>query len=214
MSDTQIKGVIFDLDGTLVDSYEAIYLGFQYAYHQMGLKPLSCDEVKNQVGYSLQHIFTELLGKEKVPQAVVLFRRKYEEVFKTHTRLLPDVKEVLIELHTRGIKLSVATNKLGRFSRAILEHLQVGHLFSAIIGEGDVSRNKPDPEMVCLAIEKMGVLKQNAVLVGDSCIDIQTAHNADIRVYAVPSGTTSKEDLAKACPTVVIARLSNFPDYI
>lgn len=214
MSDTHIKGVIFDLDGTLVDSYQAIYLGFQYVYTKIGLTPLSFDEVKNKVGYSLQHIFLELLGEQYVQQAVTLFRQKYEEVYKTHSHLLPNAKEVLTELHNRGIKLSVATNKLGRFSRAILEHLRVSNLFCVIIGEGDGTRNKPNPEMLYLAIEKMAVPKENCVLVGDSAIDIQSAINANIRIYAVPSGTTSKDELAKANPTAVIGRLNDLLDYV
>lgn len=209
-----IKGVIFDLDGTLIDSYEAIYLGFQYTYNQMGLKPLSYDAVKNRVSHSLQSIFRELLGEEKVNQAVTLFRQRYKEVFRTHTHFLPDAKEVLTEVHNRGIKLSVATNKLGRFSRDILEHLQVGNLFSAIIGEGDGALTKPNPKMLYLAIDRMAVPKENAVLVGDSPIDIQAALNASIRVYAVPSGTNTKEELTNARPTAVLVRLSHLLEYI
>jgi phosphoglycolate phosphatase len=209
-----IRGVIFDLDGTLVDSYEAIYLGFQHVYTKLGLNPLSYDEVKNHVGHSLQHIFRELLGEEKTNQAITLFRQRYEEVFRTHTHLLPDAAEVIKTLHHKGIKLSVATNKLGRFSRDILEHLQIDDLFGAIIGEGDGTSNKPNPEMLYLAIDKMGVPKQEAVLVGDSLIDIQTAFNAHIRIYAVPSGTTSQEELAKAHPTAVLNRLNDLLEYI
>ena len=214
MNVNHISGVIFDLDGTLVDSYQAIYLGFQYTYTQMGLTPLSYDEVKNRVGHSLQDIFLELPDEQKVVQAITLFRQKYQEVYRTQTHLLPDAKEVLTKLHSHGIKLSVATNKLGRFSRDILEHLQVGNLFSAIIGEGDVTNNKPNPEMLYLAIKKMGVPNQEAVLVGDSHIDIQAALNAGIRVYAVPSGTTGQEELAKAHPTAVLNRLNDLLEYI
>ncbi|MEW6025928.1 MAG: HAD-IA family hydrolase [Planctomycetota bacterium] len=242
MSANQIKAVIFDLDGTLVDSYEAIYLGFQYAYEQMGLKPLSYDEVKVQVGHSLQRMFSELLGEERVPQAIKLFRKRYEEVFRDHTHLLPDAREALTELHQRGIKLSVATNKLGKFSRAILENLQVGNLFSAVIGEGDPAHNigitnsadglnrgiyqpvqalnkpyvrgKPDPQMLYLAIEKMGLPKEQTVLVGDSEIDIQSAHNAGIRVYAIPTGTTGKAELARHNPTAILDNLKGLLQYI
>ena len=214
MNVNHISGVIFDLDGTLVDSYQAIYLGFQYTYTQMGLTPLSYDEVKNRVGHSLQDIFLELPDEQKVVQAITLFRQKYQEVYRTQTHLLPDAKEVLTKLHSHGIKLSVATNKLGRFSRDILEHLQVGNLFSAIIGEGDVTNNKPNPEMLYLAIKKMGVPNQEAVLIGDSHIDIQAALNAGIRVYAVPSGATGQEELAKAHPTAVLNRLNDLLEYI
>jgi len=209
MNENHIKGVIFDLDGTIVDSYKAIYIGFQYTYTKMGLKPLSYDEVKNHVGHSLEHIFRELLGEQNIQQAITLFRQKYSEVFITHTHFLPDAAEVIKTLYNRGGKLSVATNKLGRFSRSILEHLQVNTFFSAIIGEGDGTRNKPAPDMLYLAIERMGIFQQEAIMVGDSPIDIQAGLNAGIRVYGIPSGTNTKEELTNARPTAVLNCLND-----
>jgi len=209
-----IKGVIFDLDGTLIDSYEAIYQGFHHAYTKMGFRPLSYDQVKKQVGHSLEYIFRELLGEQYIQPAIILFRQRYEEVFRTHTHLLPNAADVVKAIYDKGIKLAVATNKLGKSSRAILEHLQLSNFFSAIIGEGDGTRNKPDPEMLYLAIEKMAIPKDNAIMVGDSTIDIQAAHNARIRVYAVASGMTSREELAESRPTEVITSLNHLLKYI
>jgi phosphoglycolate phosphatase len=207
MNANNVRGVIFDLDGTLIDSYHAIYLGFHYAYSQMGLPPLSYEQVERAVGLGLAHTFRELLGEERVPQALTLFRKKYEEVFRAHTHLLPDARQVVESLQGRGIQLAVATNKLGRFSRAIFEHFGMDKMFAVILGDGDVSQNKPDPEMLYLAMEKMGVAKEETIFVGDSVIDIQTGRNAGIRVFAVPTGNTGREDLVKAQPTVILSRL-------
>jgi len=207
MNASKARGVIFDLDGTLIDSYQAIYLGFHYAYSEMGLSPLSYEQVQRAVGRGLGHTFRELLGEERVPQALTLFRKKYEEVFRAHTHLLPDAREVVGSLGSRGIQLAVATNKLGRFSRAIFEHFGMEKMFAVILGDGDVSRNKPDPEMLYLAMEKMGVGKEETIFVGDSVIDIQTGQNAGVRVFAVPTGNTTREDLIKAQPTVILNRL-------
>ncbi|MCX5917300.1 MAG: HAD-IA family hydrolase [Deltaproteobacteria bacterium] len=209
MTANEIGGAIFDLDGTLIDSYQAIYLGFHHAYTQMGLSPMPYEQVKRVVGLGLDHTFRELLGEERVPRALFLFRRKYEEVFRANTRLLPDAREVLETLHGRGIRLAVATNKLGRFSREIFEQFGMEKLFTVIVGDGDVPQNKPDPEMLRLAMEKMGVEKERAIFVGDSVIDIQTAQNAGVRVLAVPTGNTEREDLVKARPTVLLARFSD-----
>jgi phosphoglycolate phosphatase len=210
----KIKGVIFDLDGTLVDSFQAIYLGFHHVYTRMGLAPLSYDTVKRVVGRGLGHTFGELLGEERVPQAIFLFREKYEEVFRTHTHLLPDVRVVLESFHDRGIQLAVVTNKLGRFSREIFEHFDMEKLFTTIVGDGDVSPNKPHPAMLYFALEKMGLEKDDAVFVGDSVIDIQTAQNAKMRVYALPTGNTAREDLKKAQPTAILEKLSDLLNYI
>jgi len=207
MNASKARGVIFDLDGTLIDSYQAIYLGFHHAYSEMGLSPLSYEQVQRAVGRGLGHTFRELLGEEKVPQALILFRKKYEEIFRAHTHLLPDVREVVGGLQCRGIQLAVATNKLGRFSRAIFEHFGMEKMFAVILGDGDVSQNKPDPEMLYQAMDNMRLAKEETVFVGDSVIDIQAGKNAGVRVFAVPTGNTDRADLVKAQPTVIMNRL-------
>lgn len=214
MTANEIGGAIFDLDGTLIDSYQAIYLGFHHAYIQMGLSPMSYEQVKRVVGSGLDHTFRELLGEERVPRALFLFRKKYEEVFRENTRLLPDAREVLETLHGRGIRLAVATNKLGRFSREIFDHFGMEKLFTVIVGDGDVPQNKPAPEMLRLAMEKMGVEKERTIFVGDSVIDIQTGKNAGVRVFAVPTGNTDRRDLENARPAVMLHRLLDLLSYV
>ena len=209
-----MNGVIFDLDGTLVDSYEAIYLSFKHTYENMGLKPLPFEVTKKAVGLGLSNTFRELLGEANVPRALFLFRAKYDEIFRDHTFLLPDVREVLEALRGRGIQMAVATNKLGRFSRAIFEHFSLETFFATIVGDGDVSANKPAPEMIFYAIRKMGVRKEDTAFVGDSVIDIQTARNAGLPVFAVPTGNTAREDLEKARPTAMLDRLSDLLGYV
>jgi len=214
MKEEPIKGVIFDLDGTLIDSYQAIYLSFQYAYQNMGLHPLPFDEVSKVVGMGLTRTFHDLLGEERTPEALRLFRRKYEEVFIQNTFLLPDARKIVEALNNKGIKMAVATNKLGRFSRAIFEHFGMDQLFAAIVGDEDVSQNKPDPEMLLYAMDKMGLPKEEVIMIGDSLIDIQTARNTGIRVFAVPSGVTKREVLEQAQPTAILERLSDLLNYV
>ncbi len=214
MKTMSVQGVIFDLDGTLIDSYQAIYLSFRHTYEKMGLQPLSFDQVKGVVGYGLSNTFLDLLGEAQVPEALRLFREKYEEVYSQNTYLLPHVREVLEALHTRRIKLAVATNKLGRFSRQIFRHFGLEQLFVTIVGDEDVSQNKPHPEMLFYALTRMGLPKEEAVFVGDSLIDVQTGQNAGMRVLVVPTGVTGKEDLEKARPTAILNALPDLLNYI
>jgi 2-phosphoglycolate phosphatase len=213
MREKPAKGVIFDLDGTLIDSYQALFLAFRHTYQNMGLVPLSFAEVQKVTGHGLASTFRNLLGEERVAEALRLFRQKYEEVLRPYTSLLPDTREVLEMLHGRGIKLAIASNKLGRFSREIFEHFGLEKLFTIILGDEDVSQNKPDPEMLLQAIEKMELRKEEVVFVGDSPIDIQTAKNAGVRVFAVPTGVTKREDLQKAQPTLILGRLLDLLNY-
>lgn len=214
MNAKPIRGVIFDLDGTLADSYQAIYLSFCYAYEQMGLKPLSYEDVKRAVGLGLRITFRDLLGEERVAEALRLFREQYEKIFRENTRLLPGAAEVLATLHARGMRLAVATNKLGRFSREIFRHFRLERLFAAVVGDEDVPENKPHPAMLFCALEKMGLQKDEVVFVGDSRIDIQTGKNAGIRVFAVCTGVHTAEELQQARPDKLFKDLPDLLAYM
>jgi 2-phosphoglycolate phosphatase len=214
LKEKSTKGVIFDLDGTLIDSYQAIYLSFQHTYINMGLQPLPFDEVKRAVGYGLSITFRELLGEERVPEALRLFRQKYEEVYRQNTYLLPGARKVLEALQERRIKLAIASNKLGRFSREIFQHFGMDQLFAIILGDEDVLQNKPHPEMLFYAIERMGLRNEEVVFIGDSLIDIQTGKNAGVRVFAIPTGVTTREELEKARPALILNNLLDFLNQI
>jgi phosphoglycolate phosphatase len=214
MNDQTIKGVIFDLDGTLIDSFEAIYLSFRYTYENLGLTPLSYEAVKGVIGYGLNQSFRDLLGEARVPEAIRLFREKYEEIFRSHTHLLVDARTVLEGLHGRGTKLAVATNKLGRFAREIFRHFEMDGLFAAIVGDQDVLQNKPHPEMLIRVLKEMGLPKETVIFVGDSGIDVQTGKNAGVRVFAVPTGLATREDLEKAQPNRILNRLRDLFDHV
>ena len=207
MKENHAQGVIFDLDGTLIDSYQALFLAFLHTYQNIGLAPLTDEEVRRVLGHGVSSTFRDLLGEERVPQAMRLFRQKYEEVMRPNTHLLLGAREVLEALHRRGIKLAIATNKIGQFARELFEYLGLDELFAVIVGDEDVSQNKPDPEMLLHAIERMRLKKEEVIFVGDSPIDIQTAKNAGIRAFAVPTGVTKREDLEKAQPTLILDRL-------
>jgi 2-phosphoglycolate phosphatase len=207
MKENHAQGVIFDLDGTLIDSYQALFLAFRHTYQNMGLAPLSSDEVRKVLGHGVAGTFRDLLGEDHVPEAMRLFRQKYEEVLRPNTHLLPGAREVLEALHEGGIQLAIATNKIGQFARELFEHFGMDKLFAIIVGDEDVSQNKPDPEMLLHAIERMRLKREEVIFVGDSSIDIQTGQNAGVRVFAVPTGVTKREDLEKAQPTLILDHL-------
>lgn len=212
MEHDKIKGIIFDLDGTLIDSFQAIYLSFRHVYETMGRRPLSFDEVKQEIGLGLSRTFADLLGPEKVAEALRIFDEKYWEVLRDNTFLLPGAREVLETLHRRGVKMAVATNKIGRYSRKIFQNFGLDRVFSAILGDKDVSQNKPNPEMVLKAIEMMGLRKEEVVIVGDSLVDLETAQNAGLPAFAIPTGVTPQEELEKGKPARMLGKLTDLLD--
>ena len=117
-------------------------------------------------------------------------------------------------LHARGTRLAIATNKLGRFAREIFRHFEMEGLFDAIVGDEDVTQNKPHPEMLIRAIHEMGLPKEAVIFVGDSLIDIQTGENAGVRVFAVPTGLATREELEKARPAKLLNRLTDLLNHV
>jgi 2-hydroxy-3-keto-5-methylthiopentenyl-1-phosphate phosphatase len=196
----EIRGVIFDLDGTLVDSLEAIRTAF---LHTIDTLKLDVD-VEKSFGEMMNWPLT--VGMEKIfPGAdlndvVKVFREKYHGIYKDMSPIKSGIPEVLAYLAGSGVKLTVATNKLAPYARELLEHLAIDGFFEAIIGVGDVTNPKPAPDMVDAAIEKMGTTRDDTILVGDSQVDIETARNSNIDVYVVSDSFDTPEELVKRKP--------------
>ncbi|MGQ9644966.1 MAG: MtnX-like HAD-IB family phosphatase [Thermodesulfobacteriota bacterium] len=202
-----IRGIIFDLDGTLVEAYEAIYLGLKEALEHFGRKIFSFSDLGKYLKADLETTLAHFFSPEEVPKAIPIMRKKYEEVYLGHTYLLNGAKEVLESLRSRRILMGVASNKFGRFSRGALSHLGVSDYFKAVIGAGDVPRNKPYPDMIHAALKEMDLSPQEGVFVGDTLTDIETGKQAGVDVYALPTGFHSKIELSEKKPKRILKSL-------
>ena len=204
----KILGVIFDLDGTLIEAYEAIYLGLEVAFQSLG-KPLfpPADVVKH-LKADLEATLTPFFTREESARLIPVIRKKYEEVYLEKTHFLEGAKEALETLHGQGIGLAVASNKFGRFSRGSLNHLGVAGHFKSILGAGDGLRNKPFPDMIQASLKEMGLQPEEAVFVGDSIEDIEAGKQAGVDVYALPTGIHSKIELKDAYPGRILKNLA------
>jgi len=136
-------------------------------------------------------------------------RKKYEEVYLYKTRFLDGAEEVLKALHSNGVVLGIASNKFGRFSRGALMHLGVLDYFKSVIGAGDVSRNKPFPDMIQAVLKEMHLPPEETIFVGDTLTDIETGNQAGVDVYALPSGFYSKMELSRGKPRRLIKHLQD-----
>lgn len=203
-----IRGVIFDLDGTLIDSFEAIREGFNATLPLYGLNPLTLAEAKSLVGRPLGETLSDLVGSENEDEATAIFRNRYREVFLDMTLPLPHAVETLKSLHHRSFRLAVATNKFGSFSREIISHMGLTGMIPSVLGDGDGVRRKPEPDMLERLLFDMSISEKEAVFVGDSPIDIATGKKAGVKVIAVPTGYHSRAMLEDAGADVVIENLS------
>ncbi len=193
-----IRGVVFDLDGTLIDSYEAITESLNAALVAEGLDPLGVEQVRGMVGLGLETLIARAMGEARVESGVRRFRERYDRICLARTSLLPEVAETLDALHRRGYRMAVASNKPSHFGWRLLEGLHVRRYLDTVLGPDVVSNKKPHPEMLQRAMQAMRVGSAETLYVGDMEIDVETARAAGVPVIVVPTGSRTLEDLERA----------------
>jgi phosphoglycolate phosphatase len=206
--------VIFDLDGTLVDSVDDLCNAVNAARGYMGLPPLPHDVVASYVGNGAPVLIRRAMGpdatEQQIEDALAFFLSYYREHMLDHTRPYPGVVETLETLHSRGLKMAVLTNKPQRFSRDMCAGLGLSQYFFQIYGGNSFEQKKPDPIGICTLIEEAGARPQETWMVGDSATDVLTARNAGVRSVGVTYGI-SPESLREAPPDFLIDSITELP---
>lgn len=189
----QIQLLIFDLDGTLVDSETDLTLSVNAVRAQMGLEALPCKTISSFVGRGVVTLMGRALGNsasnEDVQKAVGLFLAHYRLHMLDHTIPYAGVREALEGL--KGWKMAVLTNKPVRFSRDMIAGLGLAGHFSFIYGGDSFERKKPDPMGVAKLMEDTGFAAAQTMIVGDSDTDVLTARNAGVLACGVTYGIGS-----------------------
>ncbi|HKB08907.1 MAG TPA: HAD-IA family hydrolase [Candidatus Polarisedimenticolia bacterium] len=204
-----IRGIIFDFDGTLIDSYEAIAESLNHVRTSFSLPAIPAEEIRPMVGHGLEKLIAKAVGSERVDEGIRLFRQSYASLCERKTSILPQVKETLDALDRRGYQMAIATNKPSYFARDILRALEIDHLFVEVLGPNDVERPKPDPEMIEIIIMRIGLSPEEIVYVGDMPLDVEVGRRAGVAVYAVPTGSASRDALLEARPDRLLHRFSD-----
>lgn len=201
-----IRAILFDLDGTLIDQFDAIHRAFALTLESMGFNKPGFEEVKKAVGGASEATMIKLIGKERAKEAVQLLRPIFEKEMLTGLKMLPGALEILKKCHENKIKTAVLTNKYGPHARAACSHLNFDQYLEFTIGADDTKWKKPNPNLTKLVLEKMGTNNQNTLYVGDSPYDYQTAKNGSMPCILLPTGTHSKEELSRLGGDVIIKR--------
>ena len=210
MTALRYRAVLFDLDGTLVDSYAALAEAVNFARREHGLSDLGGDRIKEFVGDGLERLLQRAFEPNAVPNsAQAAFEHRYDEICCEQSRVLDDVASTLGELETLGVAMGVCTNKPTAFSRKILEFLALAHYFRAIVGPDVAGARKPDGEHVLKTLDAMRCGQCEALFVGDMPIDVQAARNSGIDVAVIPSGSSSPHQLRAAHPDHYLDRFAD-----
>jgi 2-phosphoglycolate phosphatase len=197
---TNFKAVVFDLDGTLIDSYDAIASSVNHVRAQRHLPTMAESEVRRYVGRGAEYLLRDTVPSGSLAENVQLYKAHHPSVMEALTRLLPEVKETLEQLHARGIRLAVCSNKPVAFSKRLLERLNLHRVFATVVGPEDAPHPKPAPDMLEEVVRRLGLSRSEVLYVGDMVIDIETARAAQIAVWAVPTGSEEVRRLEEAKP--------------
>ena len=214
--------LVFDLDGTLIDGYEAITDALGYAMERLGETPLPLARVRGMVGHGLETLVAEAVGQGRAAEGVRLFREWYPEVAIAKSHLLPGVKGVLDTLAARGHVMALASNKPAPFSRMILEAKGLGGHFADVAPKGALriagpdreTPAKPDPTMLRRLMDGAGATPRDTVAIGDMEVDSEFARAAGCRVVLIPGGSRTREELEAVDKDALLDSIASLPAWL
>ena len=207
--------ILFDLDGTLLDSIELILSSARYAFDKMGRPRPSDDEWLQGVGIPLFTMFGRYSRDDSEQRAFIAAYREHQ--FANHDRLIrayDGVHDLLAELRSRGHELAIVTSKSEYLATRGLAHVKLARSFDTIVGCDSTTRHKPDPEPVRLALHRLSSTPENAVFVGDSVHDVIAGNAAGVTTIAALWGAFGRADLEPGSPTAWAEAVSEILDLL
>ncbi len=195
------KAVLFDMDGTLLDTLEDLCDSTNHALAQMGYPLRGIEEIRRFIGNGaekqIRRAVPEGTSEGKIMETLAAFRAYYQDHCQIKTKVYDGLLDVLSELKEKGVKMAVVSNKPDAAVKK-LSREYFGDRLDYAIGPSDGVRCKPYPDMAEEALKALGVEKKDAVFVGDSEVDVQTGLNAGLDVIAVSWGFRSRQVVIEA----------------
>ena len=212
--------VMFDLDGTLIATAPEIFDAVNDTLRRFDLVEVSLQQVNDWIGRGTHELLIQALAfsggvpiasvrkSEALPAIAAEFDVHYQRRCGTRSHLYPQVREALTTLRAHGVKLAVVTNKESRYTQTVLNAHQLTPLLDWVVSGDTLDTKKPNPAGILACLEKFGVSPARALFVGDSSIDVATARNAGVAVWALPYGYNMGEPIQASRPDRVIADCS------
>jgi phosphoglycolate phosphatase len=188
-----VQAIIFDLDGTLVDSAEDLRAALNKLLSELKLRPIEAVEIKGMIGDGvLKLVERALVAANGDPAQADFLLPRFLAIYQANpaalTRCYPGVLETLDTLRRRGFRLAVVTNKPVFATKKILEALSLAEFFPVVVGGDSLPQRKPDPAQLLEAARQLGVNVDETLMVGDNIHDVEAAHAAGMRCVAVSYG--------------------------
>ncbi len=189
--------ILFDLDGTLIDSTDAIVSTFHHSFDTYKATHPSDEAIKALIGYPLDIMYEKLgVPKDKVWDYVAIYKKRYRIISKEQTQLLSFTKEA-IEIASTFASLGIVTTKTGSYSQVLMEHFGIMQYFEVLIGREHVLHPKPHAEPIHKALESFDTQDKDIWMIGDTKLDLMAANNANVNSIAVLSGYDDEKTLEK-----------------
>ena len=207
--------IIFDLDGTLIDSKRDLVISANFALRKFGLPEQKPETIYPYIGFGLRNLMVNLIPPKSdidVDDVIRVFRAHYREHCLDTTKLLDGAEELISYLF--GRKLAVVTNKTLEPTEIILRGLGVLDKFQVILGHDSVENKKPHPEPIFKTIEILKVGKNDAIMVGDSHIDVQAGKAAGIATCGLKNGIGGLKELLDSSPDYIIDNLLELKEIV
>ena len=201
--------VIFDLDGTLLNTIADLAVATNEALKVMGYPTHNEEVIQTFVGNGVSKLLERSMPEDKrTEENIALVRRHFMAYYDQHNADLstpyPDIPELLFHLQQAGVKLAIASNKYQSATEKLVAHYFPNINFVCVLGQRPGIPVKPSPEIVNEIIASSNVCKEDALYIGDSGVDMQTAHNAGIDAIAVSWGFRPRKELEEHRPLAII----------
>jgi phosphoglycolate phosphatase len=197
-----LEAVLFDLDGTLIDSKKDIAAAANAARVHFGLEPLPLDTVVSYIGHGANRLLELALGEtataERLREGTDVLMAHYRDFLVVHTTVYLGVRELLDHLKKRGVRMGVVSNKPHALTPLTLQKLGLDGYFLVALGADATAHKKPHPEPLLTALKTLQASPEHSVMIGDSLVDAQAGRAAGMAVGLVAHGYTHKTELQTA----------------
>ena len=212
--------ILFDLDGTLIETSGEIADAVNDTLTALALPPVSQAQVDAWIGHGTRELLIQALAERRgqhtdevrgapdFADTEALFGQHYQRRCGTRSQLYPHVRSTLQTLRAQGVRLAVVTNKEDRYTQVVLQAHDMSALFDRVISGDTLPVKKPNPRAIADCMLRYGVSAQRTLFVGDSSIDVATARNAGVTVWALPYGYNMGQPIEACGPDRVIVDFS------
>jgi len=203
-----IKLVIFDIDGTLVDAYSAIEKSVNYAMKRMGYPLRDYMTIRRVVGGGDEKLLEQFVNIKDLNKALFLYHSHHKVALPKYSILMPNVRCVLRYLKGKNYKLAIASNRPTKFAQILIHHLNIAQYFNYVLCADKLRFNKPNPEILLKIMQRLHVKRTQTLYVGDMITDAHAGKRAGVKTIIVTTGSSTISEIRKASPQRIIRNLS------